>query len=896
MTAIKSIRLNPTDNEFLDQYSMNSGDLFYDKDQKTLVLFDGIIRGGIPLLRADLSNISGGGGGGSGIVNFGAKTIQAQAFIGDGSQITNLPIPPNVATTDYVDNAFATPATQTTLGTVKIGTGLSVTVDGLLTADGIADITELLNLTGLKFQAGVQINEFSSDVELTDDSDTAVPTEKAVKTYVDTSISSAISSIDLDANGIVSPGLASELAFYAVDGSTVSSTGQSLTWDAVTNKLSTFNAYIDNNLEIGNHIEVLGTAIFDQTLEVQGLATFNDSAVVTQNIDIGGDLYLEGSANVKEIFNDRLGVVKFTSGADFVIDAPGFVNVSNSRIVNLGNPLLDTDAVNKAYVDGAASQFTGGTVPNPIIITSTQASSSTSTGALVVSGGGGIGGALYVGGTIFSNGSPVLTSLSGGFNGGTITGTIFVNNITQSSSVISGAIRTTGGVGIARTLNVGGEARFNGIYVGNGTLANGEGFVQNTIVGGGNPFISNSSGLNNTVFGFNALSQITDGSDNVAIGFQSQQNRGAGSSNIAIGSDSLLQNNGSNNIAIGHQAGNLLLTGDGNVILGGNSGADIDALNNHVVISDGAGNVKIQINNSGAIGIPTQFGINYGTTGSVLQSTGSSSLPIWASLDELSFNGGTVENITSFTNQTDSTSAANGAVVITGGLGVGKATNIAGILRLTSNTASTATNNGALVVTGGMGISGDINSSGSASFSGSLDIGSTAADAVIIAGGAQITGTLTAGSIQNAIIGSVTPSTGTFTTITGNALNVTGNANIERVTEQMVALTNATGTVVHNTESGAVFYHTTPSANFTANFTNVPTTNTKVLTFVLIIIQGATAFIPSAVQINGAAPTAGLQWANNTTPTGAASRPQIFTFHVIRQGNTYRVLGSAQSY
>jgi hypothetical protein len=38
----------------------------------------------------------------------------------------------------------------------------------------------------LTLKSGVGINEFSSDVDLTDNSDTAVATEKAVKTYVDT--------------------------------------------------------------------------------------------------------------------------------------------------------------------------------------------------------------------------------------------------------------------------------------------------------------------------------------------------------------------------------------------------------------------------------------------------------------------------------------------------------------------------------------------------------------------------------------------------------------------------------------------------------------------------------------------------------------------------------------
>ena len=43
-------------------------------------------------------------------------------------------------------------------------------------------------MSSLGFSAGVTVNEFSSDVDLTGNSDTAVPTEKAVKTYVDAAV------------------------------------------------------------------------------------------------------------------------------------------------------------------------------------------------------------------------------------------------------------------------------------------------------------------------------------------------------------------------------------------------------------------------------------------------------------------------------------------------------------------------------------------------------------------------------------------------------------------------------------------------------------------------------------------------------------------------------------
>ncbi len=60
MNPLRSIRLAPNSADFLDQRRFDNGDLYYDATQKTLVLYDGVTKGGIPLLRADLSNAQSG--------------------------------------------------------------------------------------------------------------------------------------------------------------------------------------------------------------------------------------------------------------------------------------------------------------------------------------------------------------------------------------------------------------------------------------------------------------------------------------------------------------------------------------------------------------------------------------------------------------------------------------------------------------------------------------------------------------------------------------------------------------------------------------------------------------------------------------------------------------------
>jgi len=56
LSALNSIRIIPRDSEFLDRKLGSRGEIFFDQASNTLRLYDGVTTGGIPLLRADLSN------------------------------------------------------------------------------------------------------------------------------------------------------------------------------------------------------------------------------------------------------------------------------------------------------------------------------------------------------------------------------------------------------------------------------------------------------------------------------------------------------------------------------------------------------------------------------------------------------------------------------------------------------------------------------------------------------------------------------------------------------------------------------------------------------------------------------------------------------------------------
>jgi hypothetical protein len=137
-----------------------------------------------------------------------------------------------------------------------------------------------------------------------------------------------------------------------------------------------------------------------------------------------------------------------------------------------------------------------------------------------------------------------------------------------------------------------------------------------------------------------------------------------------------------------------------------------------------------------------------------------------------------------------------------------------------------------------------------------------------------------------------------FAALTGASftgpVSFTGLTTLQQSSEILNTKTAATGTVEHDFSTGAIWYHTNISANFTANFTNVPTTNNRAISSVLLLVQGATPRIPSAVQIGGASQT--LEWQGGTVPSGTANQIDLVSFTLIRTGSAWTVLGSLTTY
>lgn len=156
-------------------------------------------------------------------------------------------------------------------------------------------------------------------------------------------------------------------------------------------------------------------------------------------------------------------------------------------------------------------------------------------------------------------------------------------------------------------------------------------------------------------------------------------------------------------------------------------------------------------------------------------------------------------------------------------------------------------------------------------------------------------------NLQNAA-GTITWMTVSSTLIqTGLNVNIPGDLSVgstlttARQVEITVDKTIGSGVVAFDYNTASVWQCNGPTANFTANFTNVPTTNNRAITVSLIVGQGSTAYVPNAVQIGGVATT--VRWAGGVAPVGTPSGVDVFTFTMIRtSGGSWAVIASATPY
>ena len=116
---------------------------------------------------------------------------------------------------------------------------------------------------------------------------------------------------------------------------------------------------------------------------------------------------------------------------------------------------------------------------------------------------------------------------------------------------------------------------------------------------------SNLSGSYNTGVGISSLYSNETGSHNVGIGVEAGDGNMSGSYNVAVGDYSSNSASGSYNTVIGSNSGLGYGTGSYNTIIGANVWGLSSSIIGNIIIADGYGNRRINVDGSGNVGIGT---------------------------------------------------------------------------------------------------------------------------------------------------------------------------------------------------------------------------------------------------------------------------------------------------
>jgi hypothetical protein len=128
----------------------------------------------------------------------------------------------------------------------------------------------------------------------------------------------------------------------------------------------------------------------------------------------------------------------------------------------------------------------------------------------------------------------------------------------------------------------------------------------NNTANGLNSLFFNTTGTNNTANGRDSLYSNTTGTNNTANGRDSLNSNTVGYQNTAHGDTSLYNNTtGFKNTAIGYNTAIGIITGSANTILGANVTGLAASLSNNIIIADGDGNRRINVDATGKVGIGT---------------------------------------------------------------------------------------------------------------------------------------------------------------------------------------------------------------------------------------------------------------------------------------------------
>jgi hypothetical protein len=277
-----------------------------------------------------------------------ANVSAAGAFMTDGS--VNMSGEVSLAG-GWVGNPGLRFASDVNLGLYRVGeNNIGITCGNSRQMD--------LSPSGVLLENGVRVDEFSDDGTLADDSDTAVPTEKAVKTYVDSLVQGAIvlqSDWDADTNSPDISGTTTTGHAWRVSVAGTTDLGGTTDWEVGDMPVKTATGWlkIDNEDIAAVWGNISGTLSNQTDLQ----SALNDKQdVLTEGAFVDGDKTkldgIEALADVTDATNvDAAGA---TMNADTDLSSNGYFLDEDDMASDSATKVPSQQSV-KAYVDNSVS-------------------------------------------------------------------------------------------------------------------------------------------------------------------------------------------------------------------------------------------------------------------------------------------------------------------------------------------------------------------------------------------------------------------------------------------------------------------------------------------------------------------------------------------------------------
>jgi hypothetical protein len=439
------------------------------------------------------------------------------------------------------------------------------------------------------------------------------------------------------------------------------------------------------------------------TSTVTSTSTTTGALTVAGGLGVGGNIYATAMYdNNSRVITSATLLISIVAGTDTYVS-------SSSGIISIWSTATLQSITNRSN-----------STTNAIYFTNTAQSTSTSTGAILIPNGGiGLGGNIYIGGYIAAQGGNVTsdTVITGIAGTGTTSTGVFVSVASTSSGVGSGATFTinkvTTGTAYSSSINL--TVVNPGVnYAVNDTIT-----IPGASLGGTTP----ANNLTFTLFGGVATNGgITTINNRLTVASTSSSvSTTTGALVVAGGAGIGGRLNVGGNVSLGNTGSNVGIGGPASVIQGtGKSGTYLD-VQGFLQITPPGQNGGIDISSYNGYRLANLEGGQAGALGGPYFSINLSNSTVSSS----------VSTVATFSSAgTASTSSTTGALVVTGGVGVGGSIVVSGGVTstnhiVTGTAASTSTTTGALIVAGGVGVGGSVN------IQGALTVGPTTTGSVV---------------------------------------------------------------------------------------------------------------------------------------------------------------------